>query len=74
MQVLMLKGLSLCPLTIRHFIAGLHLSPLPYLTLPILLGPVCQVLFAWLFNSRKETLLEGEFAIYFWRQKNEKGL
>lgn len=31
--------------------------------------------FCWLFNSRKETLLEGEFAIYFRRQKKkEKGL
>lgn len=69
MQVLMCKGLPLCPLMIRDLIVGLHLSLPLYFSLSVLPVFVRQVLFPGF--SRKEALLEGEFAIYFQRQKHE---
>lgn len=61
------------PLTMEHFIAGPHPLLPSYLSLSILTVSVRQMVLWWLFNSRKETLLEGEFAIYFWRQKMKRG-
>lgn len=56
MQVLMLKGLSLCPLMIRDFIAGLHLS------LPLYLSPFYQFLSAKCFFFLAFQLKKGDFA------------
>lgn len=71
MQVLMLKGLSLCPLTIRHFIAGLHPSLPLYLSLSILPVSVCQVLFAG-FSTQERRLCLRENLPFISRDKKMK--
>lgn len=71
----MLKGLSPCPLTIRHFIAGLHPSLPLYLSLSILPVSVCQVLFAG-FSTQERRLCWRENLPFISgdKKKKEKGL
>lgn len=66
------QGCSSLPFTLSLFIAVLHLSLLPYLLLVFSTSICLPNAFCWPFNSRQETLLEGEFAIYFWRQKKKR--
>lgn len=70
----MLKGLSLCPLMIRDFIAGLHLPLLLYLSLSILPVFVCQVLFPGFSTQEKRLRLRENLPFISEDKKMKRGL
>lgn len=74
MQVLMLKGLSLCPLMIRDFIAGPHVSLLLYLSLSILPVFVCQVLFPGFSTQERRLRLRENLPFISEDKKMKRGL
>lgn len=74
MQVLMYKGLSLCPLMIRDFIAGLHLSLPLYFSLFILPVSVCQVLFPGFSTQERRLCLRENLPFISEDKKKWKAL